>query len=204
MSKAEEVEAKLEQVRLRTAEIQLRQAEMQLEQTEEQVERWKNERDARGRRNHQRQSQLRVDINEKATTARKCTHRQGGSLNNPYGGKGPSSLVLVVLPDERELVMCSICPMRVFSPFTGDGSRRRREGESEKQTQARVEKYQENLEEFEALKQRAADKLTDDAASAMHCGKTFKFLDGEGNQVQVKAPCDQYSQGLDNRKGVRL
>jgi hypothetical protein len=204
MSKADEVEAKLEQVRLRTAEIQLKQAEMQLEQTEDTVAQWKNDREQKARRNKQRQGQLKIDINEKAGQARGCTHRQGGSLRQPYKGKGPSSLQIVIMPDERELIMCSICPLRVFSPFPGDGSRRKRAGETQGQADHRVEKYADDLAEFNALKELASDKLTEEAASAMHCGKTFKFQDNEGNQVQVPAPCDSYSQGLDNRKGVRL
>lgn len=204
MSKADEVEAKLEQVRLRTAEVQLKQAEMQLEQTEEQVAQWRNDREQRGRRNKQRQTQLKLDVNEKAGQARGCTHRQGGSLRKPFGGKGPSSLQLVILPDERELIMCAICPLRVFSPFPGDGSKRRRKGESAEQAEARSAMYASEVEEFNRLKAHASDKLTEEAGSAMHCGKTFKFLDGEGNQVQMPAPCDSYAQGIDNRKGVRL
>jgi hypothetical protein len=200
---AEEVEAKLNQVKLRTAEIQLQRAEMELEQTEETIKQFKADKEARSRRNQQRQGQLRIDISEKAGTARKCTHRQGGSLSNPYGGKGPSALQLVILPDERELIMCSICPLRVFSPFPGDASRRLRRGETREQADARVEKHMRQVEAFETLRAESNNKLTEEAAGAMHCGKTFKFLDGDSNQVQVTAPCDHYAQGLDNRDGVR-
>lgn len=203
MAKTEEVEAKLEQVRLRTAEVQLEQAEMELEKTREDVEQWKSAREDRSRRNKQRQGQLRSDLNSRASNARDCTHRQGGSFNKPNGGKGPSALTISILPDERELIMCSICPLRVFSPFPGDGSRRLRKGETKEQMEARVARHEEAKKEFEALREHARDKLTDEASRPMHCGKTFKFLDGEGNQVQVPAPCDGYAQGLDNRKGVR-
>lgn len=198
---AEEVEARLNQIKIRTAEIQLQRAEMELEQTEQSVAQFKADKEARSRRNAQRQTQLRIDINEKAATARRCTHRQGGSLKNPYGGKGPSALQLVILPDERELIMCAVCPMRVFSPFPGDGARRPRKGETEKEAEARVQKYARDLADFEALREESNNKLTEDGA--MHCGKTFKFLDGDGNQVQVPAPCDRYAQGRDNREGVR-
>jgi len=203
MAKAEEVEAKLESVRLRTAEIQLAQAEMQYEQTKQTVEAWKNEQAARSRRNAQRQGQLRMDVNERAGKARGCSHRQGGSFKNPYGGKGASALTVTILPDERQLIMCSICPLRVFSPFPGDGSRKVRKGETREQAEARVAAYEAAVVDFEKLLEQSKDKLTEEASAPMHCGKTFQFRDGEGNQVQVPAPCDTYVQGTDNRKGVR-
>ncbi|MBA0087513.1 MAG: hypothetical protein HRJ53_21215 [Acidobacteria bacterium Pan2503] len=203
-TKAEEVEAKLESIRMRTAQLQLEKAEMEMEQTKENVEQWKNEREERSRRNTQRQTQLKSDINERANSARSCTHRQGGSFANLHGGKGPSALTTVILPDERVLIMCSICPMRVFSPFPGDASRKLRRGETKEQMEARVARHQQAMEEFERLAEQARDKLTEEASQAMHCGKTFRFLDADGNQVQVPAPCDSYAQGLDNRKGIRL
>ena len=194
---------KLEEVQARLAQIQLDKAELELEQTRENVNRWKAEKEERSRRNAQRQTQLRIDINERASNARICSHRQGGSFTNLRGGKGPSALSTVILPDERTLIMCAICPLRVFSPFPGDGARKPRRGETKEQAEARVAKYQQDVEEFESLAALARDKLTEEAARPMHCGKTFKFLDGDGNQVQMPAPCDSYAQGLDNRKGVR-
>lgn len=195
---------KLEEVQAKLAQVQLEQAEMQLEQTRESVEAWKNQKEELSRRNAQRQKQLKMDINERASQAKGCTHRQGGSFGNPTGGKGPSALTTVILPDERVLIMCSICPMRVFSPFPGNGARRQRRGESKEAAEARVARYQQEVAEFEALSAEARDKLTEEAAQPMHCGKTFRFLDGDGNQVQMPAPCDSYAQGLDNRKGIRL
>lgn len=203
-TRAEEVEAKLESVKLRTAQILLEKAEMEMEQTRELVDRWKTEREERSRRNASRQKQLASDINERAGQARGCTHRQGGSLRSPYSGKGPSALNTVIMPDERVLVMCSICPLRVFSPYPADGSRKPRRGETPERVEARVQKFQADTAEFEKLLELARDKLTEEAATPMHCGKTFQFRDADGNQVQVPAPCDRYAQGLDNRKGVRL
>lgn len=200
----EDVEARLAQIRMRTAEVELQRAEMELERTQETIIEYKAQKEGRAVRNRQRQKQLKIDINERSTTANKCTHRQGGSLANPYGGKGVSALQRVIMPDERELIMCAICTLRVFSPFPGDASRRRRIGESEKQAEKRVERYEQAFAEFEELRKMSMDKLTEEAATPMHCGKTFKFLDGDMNQVQVPAPCDFYAQGVDNRKGVQL
>jgi hypothetical protein len=199
----QEVEEKLNQVRLRTAEVQLQEAEMKLEQTEEQIRQFENDKAMRSRANSQRQAQFKMDINQKAATARTCKHRQGASIRNPYGGKGPSALQRMVMPDERTLIMCSICPLAVFSPFPGDGSRKRRRNETEQQAQNRLAKYEADMAEFAKLEDHCADKLTDEAGMSMHCGKTFQFRDGDGNQVQVPSPCDSYAQGRDNREGVR-
>jgi hypothetical protein len=65
-----------------------------------------------------------------------------------------------------------------------------------------VEQYNADLQEFERLKELSQDQLTPEAGSPMHCGKTFQFEDGNGNQVAMPAPCDNYAQGRDNRRVV--
>lgn len=203
-SKSEEVEQRLEQIKLRTAEVQLQKAELELEQTEEAVAAFKAAKDARSRANKQRQDQLRKVINGQARAARTCSHRGGGNVgkHQKASGRGHSVLFVAVMPDERELIMCAICPLRVFSPNPMDKARKPRDGETAKQAAARVEKYEQDAAEFERLREHSQDKLTTDASTPMHCGLTFKFEDGEGRQVLVPSPCDSYLQGRDNREGV--
>lgn len=199
-----EVEALLEDIRLRTAQAQLAEAEMKLEMTEETVRLFKASKEQRARTNAQRQSQMEKDRENIAIKARNCTHRQGGSPKNPYGGKGTSALSRVMLPDgHSEVIMCSVCPLTVFSPRDDDMAKRRRPKESEAQAEKRVERYYKAKAEWDKLMELALDKLTDEAAAPMHCGVTFTLRDGEGREVLAIRPCDSYAQGLDNRQGAR-
>ena len=201
---AEEVEAQLEDIRLRTAQVQLEEAEMRLEMTQDTVAAFKANKEQRVRSNKQRQSQLRKDREEIAIIARACTHRQGGSPRKPYGGKGQSALNIVMLPDgHSQLITCSVCRLRVFSPREDDMAKKQRPGETAADAKRRVEKYTEDMEEFQKLLEMAADKLTDEASQPMHCGTTYTLRDGEGREVLSMRPCDTYAQGLDNRKGAR-
>jgi hypothetical protein len=202
MPSAEEVRKQLESIQMETAQVNLQKAQLELEQTKEQVEQWTAARETRRRTNRQRQQQMRMDSEEIARKARECTHRQGGSLKNPYSGKGQSALTLVQLPDAHTvLVMCAICRLRVFSPNERDQARNPRPGETKDEAKARVAKLHDDLAKFNALVELAGDKLTDEAKTPMHCGVTFTFTDGDGREVLMPRPCDGYAQGLDNRRG---
>lgn len=201
---AKEVEAMLEEIKIRTAQANLAEAEMKLEMTEETVRLFKAAKEQRSRNNKQRQSQLAKDRENTAMLARACTHRQGGSPKNPYGGKGTSALSRVLLPDgHSELIMCSICPLTVFSPREDDIAKKKRPGETAEAAERRVEKYHIAKAAWDKLMELAMDKLTDEAAAPMHCGVTFTLRDGEGREVLPIRPCDSYAQGLDNRQGAR-
>lgn len=202
---AEEVEARLNQVRLRTAEIQLEKAQMELEQTEEQIAQFKADRESKKRRNQQRQAQMRKEAADAARKARKCSHRQGGSVgkNAPEYGKGPSALTIAIMPDnggQTELIMCSICRLRVWSPNPLFKSPKPRNGETVEQAKARAKQYETDLKEFNELRELATDKLTPEAARPMDCGVSFSFQDGDGRDVLMPRPCDSYLQGTDNRQ----
>ncbi len=191
-----QIEAEIKRVELETAQIRL-------EQTRDENETYKARKAARIRANEQNLAQLRTDHAEKRAVISGCTHRQGGSPGRERKGAGPSALRAVVLPDDRELIMCANCPLRVFSPLATDKNPKRRRGESEEQAKARVERYTADLAEFEKLKELSQDQLTPEAAQAMHCGKTFEFKGGDGNNIVMPAPCDSYAQGRDNRKETR-
>jgi hypothetical protein len=190
----------MEDLDLEIKRIQHEAALITLEQARDSNEAYKASKEVRSRQNKQRQGQLRADLVEKAAAIKGCTHRQGGG---PGGrerkGKGPSALRVVFLPDERELVMCANCPLRVFSPFPRLASKDLLEGETQADRKARLSTYAEERAEFEELLEKAADQLTPEAAAPMHCGKQFKFIGRNGNQVMMPAPCDEYAQGRDNR-----
>jgi hypothetical protein len=190
---AAELECEIKQVELETAQIRL-------EQMREENEAYRARKAARIRANEANLAQLRTDHLNKLNEIRICTHRQGGSPGRERKGSGPSALRVVILPDNRELVMCANCPMRVFSPLPANKSPRQRRNESPEQRDARVAAYNAAVAEFEQLKEQSQNQLTPEAGQPMHCGKTFQFEDGNGNQVSMPAPCDGYAQGLDNRR----
>ena len=189
----EEMQAEITRIELETKQIELESA---IEKNAE----YREQKAARLRANEQRLAQLRQDLSDKQAVIKTCTHRQGGAPGRERQGKGPSALRVVILPDNRQLVMCGNCPMRVFSPYPADKSPMRRKGETEEQAKARVVAFHEAQTEFERLQEEATDQLTPEAAQPMHCGKTFSFSDGNGQPMTVKAPCDTYAGGLDNRK----
>ena len=188
------------EVEAETKRIQLETAQIELEEARERNAQWKAAREVRSRQNRQRQGQLRADLADRAVVIRSCTHRQGGSPGRERKGTGPSALRVVILPDERQLVMCANCPLRVFSPLPNLKNPAQMKGETAAQAKERVAKYNAELEEFETLVTHAQDQLTPEAAGAMHCGKTFSFQGRSGNNIIMPAPCDSYAQGRDNRQ----
>lgn len=199
-TKRSSVQAELDRTQLEINEVTLQMSKIKLEQAKDEVAQYEASKEARSRANKQRMSQLRRDRMDKAGTAKSCSHRQGGGIKNPRKGKKESALTVCVYPDERTLIMCALCPLRVWSPREVDKSPKRREGETAKQAERRVELYQEERAEFDKLLEHAADKLTDEAAQPMFCGVTFRFEDADGQTCSVPAPCDTYAQGHDNRK----
>lgn len=198
----DQVQTELDSIDLELKRVQLEKARLELEQAQEEIAAWKGHKAARSRSNTQRQTQLALDRRDAARAAKECTHRQGGSIREPNKGKGQSALNIVILPDESTLITCANCRLRVFSPSPLQGAQDPKPGESKQEAAARVKKHLEAVKSFEELLEQAQDKLTPEAATPMHCGKTFKFLDRNQNQVHVPRPCDSYAQGLDSRQGA--
>jgi len=182
--------------------LELEDMTLRLEETRDRVDGIKASKAVRSRLNAQRQGQLRADLLDRKAVIDECTHRQGGSPGKERKGKGPSALRLVILPDNRELIMCANCGLRVFSPFPKLGYPLPFKGEAKAAQKKRVEKYALDLAEFNRLKELAEDQLTPEAAQAMHCGKQFAFQNSMGNNVSMPAPCDTYAQGTDNRNVI--
>jgi hypothetical protein len=193
-------EQTLAQVEAEIKRVQLATAQIQLEKATDEIEQYKSQKEVRSRQNRQRQKQLHTDLIERATVIRGCTHRQGGSPGRERKGEGPSALRVVILPDNRSLIMCANCPLRVFSPLPTNKNPERRRGESAADAKARVEKYEREMQEFGNLEDLARQQLTPEAGAPMHCGKTFAFAGRDGNQIIMPAPCDSYAQGRDNRQ----
>jgi hypothetical protein len=194
------VDKSLAEIEAETKRVMLETAQIQLEQARESNAQYKAGKEAHSRQNRQRQGQLRADLTDRATVIRGCTHRQGGSPGRERKGTGPSALRVVILPDERKLVMCANCPLRVFSPLASLKNPQRMRGETAADAKERVTRYTQELEEFEKLVTQSQDQLTPEAAGAMHCGKTFSFQGRDGNNIIMPAPCDSYAQGRDNRQ----
>jgi hypothetical protein len=196
------MEEKLAELHERLLAAQVKKAELELARTEEEVRSWEAQRETRKRQNQQALNDLKHHHSDRLAVIKSCTHRQGGTPGRERQGNDKSALNLVIMMDGRELIMCANCPLRVFSPFIGDKNPARRKNETDAQAKARVEKYKADMAEFERLKEHARDKLTPQAATPMHCGNTFEFQDANGNRIPMRAPCDSYVQGRDNRQAA--
>lgn len=192
-------EKTMAEIQAETAAIQLELAQIQLEKTKEEIAQWRGQQVVRSRHNAQRQAQLKTSLIERSQAIKACTHKQGGSPGRETKGEGPSALRVCIMPDERELIMCANCPLRVFSPLPANKNPAPRPGESKHDAKMRVRAFYEATKEFEELKEQSARQLTPEAGQPMFCGKTFHFVGRSGNNLSMPAPCDSYAQGRDNR-----
>lgn len=188
------------EVRAELADVELQLAKNRLEESKEHLQEFTARREQKARQNAQRQAQMKTDRDDRAATIARCSHRQGGSPGAELEGEGASCLKGIVMPqEERRVVMCNQCPLRVWEPRKIDGSAKQRKGESATQAADRVKTYRAQLKDFESLWKDSQRQLTREAGRPMHCGKTFTFSDSDGNAAHVPHPCDSYAQGLDNR-----
>ena len=180
--------------------VQLETAQLNLEEAKERNAARMQTKAVNERRNRERQNQLASEVHVRRTQAANCTHRQGGPPSDPLGGKGPTALNIVGMPDGfTELIMCSACRLRVFSPHPRNQSKTPRvingETETAAEVKARLKKYEEDLERFTALRKRAKDEaLTPEAATKMECGTTISVINSVGMPVYRERPCDSYPQ----------
>lgn len=182
----DKVKARLDQIALQTAELNL-------EAAEEDAARRKAEKAAKSLKNKQRQAQLKNDVVTAQMIASQCTHRQGASPKNQYGGKGASAIKIAKMPDGfTELAMCAICRLRCFSPHPRNQSPKVRDGETREAAKLRVEKYRADLDRFQAFKEHSLDTLTPEAAEPMDCGTTITVTNEDGLPVMRARPCDSY------------
>jgi hypothetical protein len=180
------------------AEAQLEREQILLEQTREQSAAYKAGKFQKARVNAQRQEQLAIDVRNRRAVSKQCNHRQGGTTRNPYKGKGKTSLNRVLLPDGfSKLIMCSICRLRLFSPFPLNKTPRPKRTatgvETSAQAAARVRKFHEDEKQFNKLWEDAEDSLTPEASQVMHCGVTFTVTDPDGMPIMKPRPCDTYA-----------
>lgn len=187
--------AELEQRRL---EVMLQKEELELEQAQEDNQIRISTKAANSRKNAQRQAQLQTDLKNRVLISEQCSHRQGGSPANPYGGKGAIALKLVGMPDGfTELIMCAICRLRTFSPHPQNQATKAFKGETETAAKKRVEKYHMDKAKFDRLRELSKDTLTPESATKMECGTVIETLDSEtGQRTYRPRPCDSYAVAL--------
>jgi len=191
------------ELRAELAAVELETAKIKLDQAREENQQFLARKTQRARQNEQRQAQMKTDNEQRAAKISRCSHRQGGQPGAETEGEGASCMKGIVMPqEERRLVMCNQCPLRIWEPRKINGSAKLRQGESQSNAQKRVAAYQRDLKEFEKFWKDAQKQLTREAGQPMHCGKTFSFSDSEGNLAHVPHPCDSYAQGLDNREAA--
>ncbi len=172
----------------------LETAQLNLEEARDRNARMRAEKEDKSRRNKQRQQQLSNDLATRRILSSRCGHRQGGSPNNPLGGKGATALNVVKMPDGfTKLVMCSVCRLRVFSPHPRNQSQKVRDKETPAEAKARATKYQEDLAAFDKLLAMSKDTLTEEASQEMDCGVTITITNGDGIPVLPTRPCDSYA-----------
>ncbi len=181
------VQAELDAIALETAQLNL-------EEARDRNARIRAEKEDKSRRNKQRQQQLRNDLATRRILSSRCSHRQGGSPNNPLGGKGATALNVVKMPDGfTKLVMCGVCRLRTFSPHPRNQSEKARQGETQAEAKARAVKYREDLAAFDKLLAMSKDTLTEEASQEMDCGVTITITNEDGIPVLPTRPCDSYA-----------
>ena len=174
-------------------EIQIKIAEKQLKLAERELAKFEGEERSREHINRVRQEQLGKDDETKHRLSNFCKHRQGGTLKDPYHGKGPTALNVITMPggDWDKMITCLVCPGIWHSPNPLDMATALRKGETEDQRDRRVAKYQADLEEFNAILKQAEDRLSSEDAVMDSGTKIVKTDRRTGLRVPVLRPCDE-------------
>lgn len=174
--------------------IALKTAELNLERAEQEAADYEAKKAQNSRLKAQRQAQFKTDLRGKASTAKRCNHRQGGTPKNPFKGNGDTALKVIKQPDGfTTLIMCVICPLRCWSPHPKNQSKKLREDETHAEMKARVQKYFEDKTLFDALMEKSQDSISADFTQPMDCGITIERTSEDGNPVYGKRPCDTYA-----------
>lgn len=174
--------------------IALETALLNLEEAKERNAQQKAKAENKRRLNAQRQAQLGIDRHGRIEVSLRCNHRQGGTPRSPLKGKGPTSLNVVNMPDGfTKMITCSICRLRLFSPFPPDQSPKAKQGESDRQTKARVAKFHKDKKRFDDLMEKSQDGLTPEATMEMDCGVKIRVTNADGMPVFRPRPCDSYA-----------
>jgi len=172
----------------------IRLSEIQLEKAEQEIAEYDARRANASRVKAQRQGDLKTQLRGKASLVKRCNHRQGGTPKNPYRGNGDTALKCIKQPDGfTTLILCVICPLRVFSPHPKDQSKKQREGESKAEAEKRVEKYHADKADFDKLMEKSQDSISADFTQPMDCGITIERTTMDGDPVYGRRPCDTYA-----------
>ena len=185
----------------------LKKALLDLDETVENNARRVAEKAVRSRVNAERQAGFRSARASREALSNRCTHRQGGAMNNPYAAKAPnpSALGVMKMPDGwTKRIFCIVCHGEWFTPhpylmrkdpfkagFHMPGGIILERDETAVEVRRRVAKYNADVEKFEELLEAAKDKQTPEAAMEMDCGTTHTLTNSEtGVVVYPWRPCD--------------
>lgn len=134
-----------------------------------------------------------------------CSHKQGGSPNDPLSGTGKSALGVTRMPDGwTKMIKCLVCRGEWFTPhpynmriepfpagFHMAGGIVLEREETQGQAKRRVAKYHKDAKQFNDMLKHAKDKLTPEAAQEMDCGTTHTLTNQQtGVTVYPWRPCD--------------
>jgi hypothetical protein len=172
--------------------ILLRQAELQLEQIEEETIERAAQKAHKKRNVALVQATINDNVRQWRRTAAICRHKQGGQNGKVLEGKSNATALKVEkYPDGSYLIRCLSCPLRVMSPFPPDGMKKLREGETVKQRDTRLAKYEAAKVRFvELFKESQESALSSEAAQPLVCGADWQFFDSEGTQIYKPRPTD--------------
>ena len=148
------------------------------------------------RKNRQRQQQLANDRNTRRAQARACNHLQGATPEDPLQGaeQADTALKVVNMPDGfTQLIMCSNCRGRWFSPHPTNKSKKLRPGETPADRDARIELYEQQVVEFAELLRLSKRAKTREYTKPMECGVTIQVMNEDGMPVYRERPCDSYA-----------
>lgn len=145
-----------------------------------------------------RERDLNNDKRHLLAIANECNHRQGGDLENPRQGNGPTALKEIVLP-MTTMMHCSVCRMKVFKPHPYNLRKSTGPDETKADAEERIAKYHADEKMYKDLQRSMKEnKLTKDSIAPMNCGTKIQFFDGNMSEVFPLRPSDHYPTQYDS------
>lgn len=145
-----------------------------------------------------RERDLANDQRHLLSLANDCNHRQGGDLENPRHGNGPTALKEIVLP-MTTMIHCSVCRMKVFKPHPYNLRKSMGPDETKAEAEDRKDKFHADEKLYKDLvRSMKENKLTKDSIAPMNCGTKIQFFDSMMSEVFPLRPNDNYPTQYDS------
>ena len=168
----------LDEMQREILEVQLETARISLAKAKAENQAWHEREKSQEISNQQRQAHLaNVEAKRQGIQA-VCLHRQGGGPEDRYEGDGKSCLTLArVFFSNNFLIQCNRCDLALQRPHPKRKSTKPLfSGETQKQIDARIKLYNEEVVRYEGLLREAkGNKLRP------MLGPTWEFTDEDGN-----------------------